>query len=95
MGPETLAAYDVGVRDAVHDALAKLADGTYGRCETCDRPIPAARLEAVPYARHCLDCQERMEDGWDQVRRLVGGVVRTFGGEPQGPSEAPAAVDDA
>jgi RNA polymerase-binding transcription factor DksA len=93
MGPETLAAYDVGVRDAVHDALAKLANGTYGRCETCDRPIPAARLEAVPYARHCLDCQERMEDGWDQVRRLVGGVVRTFGGEPQGPSEAPAADD--
>ena len=48
IGAETLAAYDVGVRDAVRDALAKLASGTYGNCETCHRPIPAARLEAVP-----------------------------------------------
>ena len=87
IGAETLAAYDVGVRDAVRDALAKLASGTYGNCETCHRPIPAARLEAVPYARRCLSCQERMEDGWDQVRGLVGHVVRTLGGEPQGPSE--------
>jgi RNA polymerase-binding transcription factor DksA len=87
MGAETLAAYDVGIRDAVRDALAKLASGTYGNCETCRRPIPAARLEAVPYARRCVSCQERMEDGWDQVRGLVGHVVRTLAGEPQGPSE--------
>lgn len=87
IGAETLAAYDVGVRDAVRDALAKLASGTYGNCETCHRPIPADRLEAVPYARRCLSCQERMEDGWDQVRGLVGSVVRTLVGEPQGPSE--------
>jgi DnaK suppressor protein len=87
IGPETLAAYDIGVRDAVRDALAKLASGTYGNCETCHRPIPTARLEAVPYARRCLSCQESMEDGWDQVRGLVGSVVRTLVGEPQGPSE--------
>jgi DnaK suppressor protein len=87
MGPEALAAYDIGLRDAVRDALAKLASGTYGTCETCHRPIPAARLEAVPYARRCLSCQERMEDGWDHVRGLVGHVVRTLAGEPQGPSE--------
>jgi RNA polymerase-binding transcription factor DksA len=87
MGPEAIAAYDIGLRDAVRDALAKLASGTYGNCETCHRPIPVARLEAVPYARRCLSCQERMEDGWDQVRGLVGHVVRTLGGEPQGPSE--------
>jgi DnaK suppressor protein len=87
MGPEALAAYDIGLRDAVRDALAKLENGTYGTCETCHRPIPAARLEAVPYARRCLSCQERTEDGWDQVRGLVGSVVRTMGGEPQGASE--------
>ena len=87
IGAETLAAYDVGVRDAVRDALAKLASGTYGNCETCHRPIPAARLEAVPYARRCVACQQRWEGGWDQVQGLVGSVVRTLAGEPQGPSE--------
>jgi RNA polymerase-binding transcription factor DksA len=90
MGPEALAAYDLGVRDAVRDALAKLANGTYGTCETCRRPIPVARLEAVPYARRCLSCQERMEDGWDDVRGLFGHVVRTLGGEAQGYSGAPS-----
>jgi DnaK suppressor protein len=87
MGREAVAAYDVGMRDAVRDALARLANGTYGSCESCHRPIPTARLEAVPYARRCRSCQARMEDGWDQVRGLIGGVVRTLGGEPQGPSE--------
>jgi RNA polymerase-binding transcription factor DksA len=86
MSPETLAAYDVGLRDAVRDALAKLTSGTYGNCETCHQPIPAARLEAVPYARRCVPCQQRWEGGWDQVQGLVGGVVRTLIGEPQGPS---------
>ena len=87
MGLGPVAAYEIGVRDAVRDGLAKLASGAYGVCETCQRPIPAARLEAVPYARRCLSCQERMEDGWDQVRGLVGHVVHTLAGEPQGPSE--------
>jgi RNA polymerase-binding transcription factor DksA len=87
VGDRVVAAYDIGLRDAVHDALAKLATGTYGNCETCHRPVPAARLAAVPYARRCVSCQERWENGWDQVRGLVGGVVRTLAGEPQGPSE--------
>ena len=84
LGP--LAAYDVGLRDAVHDALAKFAAGTFGRCETCLELIPAARLEAVPYARRCVACQLRWEAGWDQVEGLIGGVVRTLVGEAQGPS---------
>lgn len=85
LGP--VAAYDVGLRDAVRDALAKLATGTFGKCETCHHLIPAARLEAVPYARRCVACQQRWEAGWDQVQGLVGGVVRSLVGEPQGPSE--------
>ena len=86
-GVEPLAAYDLGIRFAVHDALAKLTDETYGNCETCRNPIPVARLEAVPYARRCVACQAREEQTWDQVGRLVGGVVRRFGWEPQGRSE--------
>jgi len=37
-------------------ALARIADGTYGVCEHCGRPIPVARLEARPTATRCIDC---------------------------------------
>jgi|APFre7841882630_1041343.scaffolds.fasta_scaffold11151_2 RNA polymerase-binding transcription factor DksA len=40
----------------VEDALTKLDDGTYGRCEACGGPIPPARLEAKPAARLCIAC---------------------------------------
>ena len=46
-------------RDAVVDtehALARFDDGSYGTCETCGRPIPFERLEAIPQARHCVAC---------------------------------------
>ena len=41
--------------EEVERALAKLDDGTYGRCETCGEPIGPARLEAMPAARFCID----------------------------------------
>jgi len=41
--------------EEVERALAKLDDGTYGRCETCGEPIGAARLEAMPAARFCIE----------------------------------------
>jgi RNA polymerase-binding transcription factor DksA len=41
--------------DEVELALAKLDDGSYGSCETCGEPIPAARLEAKPAARYCIE----------------------------------------
>ena len=48
-------------RDAVVDidaAIARLDAGTYGSCETCDRPIAGERLEAIPHARHCITCAD-------------------------------------
>ena len=42
---------------AVEHALARLDDGTYGICRRCGRPIADARLEALPWAEHCIDCQ--------------------------------------
>jgi RNA polymerase-binding transcription factor DksA len=41
--------------DEVERALAKLDDGTYGRCEVCGGPIAEARLEAMPATRFCID----------------------------------------
>ena len=38
-------------------ALAKIAAGTYGRCESCGSEIPSARLEALPHARLCVSCK--------------------------------------
>lgn len=40
----------------IEDALAKLDNGTYGKCEACSIPIGEARLEAMPAARLCIDC---------------------------------------
>lgn len=48
---------------AVRAALAKLDRGTYGRCEQCGRPIAPRRLQALPHARLCLDCQAKRERG--------------------------------
>lgn len=46
----------------VQRALAKFEDGTYGICESCGTRIELARLEAVPDARCCLECQTRLEN---------------------------------
>ncbi|MBM0123288.1 TraR/DksA family transcriptional regulator [Pimelobacter simplex] len=40
----------------VDAALARLDAGTYGLCETCGRPIDAARLEVRPASRTCVGC---------------------------------------
>lgn len=43
--------------ELVDEALARLDDGTYGTCRRCGRPIAAGRLEALPWAAHCIECQ--------------------------------------
>ena len=43
----------------VHRAIAKVTEGTYGRCDDCGDPIEAARLDALPTATRCLSCQAR------------------------------------
>jgi DnaK suppressor protein len=55
---------DLALRDAserrlreVDAALARVAAGTYGRCHACGGPIAEARLEALPWASLCIECQ--------------------------------------
>jgi DnaK suppressor protein len=43
----------------VEHALGKFADSSFGQCETCGKPIMAARLEAKPAARFCIDCASK------------------------------------
>lgn len=47
--------------EQVTAALDRLDDGTYGTCARCGEPIPAGRLEARPFAAHCVSCAERLE----------------------------------
>src|SRR5215813_13585481 len=47
--------------EAIQAALARIDAGTYGICEICGQPISAARLTAIPMARLCVACQERLE----------------------------------
>jgi len=44
----------------VQAALRRVQQGTYGVCAACDEPISAKRLEAVPWAKFCVQCQERI-----------------------------------
>ena len=48
-------------RQMIDAALARLDEGTYGRCEDCDKEISEKRLQAVPFARRCLTCQQHHE----------------------------------
>lgn len=50
---------DVRLLKAIEDALVRMRAGTFGVCETCKQPISRARLEAVPWTRHCRDCKQR------------------------------------
>ncbi|SIT00553.1 TraR/DksA C4-type zinc finger protein [Alicyclobacillus vulcanalis] len=55
----------------VEAALERLKDGTYGRCVDCGQAIPRDRLEAMPTARRCVDCQRRLEKRQLAERRPV------------------------
>jgi DnaK suppressor protein len=56
-----LASQEGQVARSIQDALTRIADGSYGVCEGCEKPIDPRRLEVVPYASLCLKCQEKAE----------------------------------
>jgi DnaK suppressor protein len=47
----------------IENALDKMRQGSYGDCEICENKIPLARLNALPYASTCIDCQRAAESG--------------------------------
>ena len=46
---------------SVSDALLRIENGAYGECRDCEKEIGPKRLEAVPWAELCIDCQQRQE----------------------------------
>ncbi|MGI9101149.1 MAG: TraR/DksA family transcriptional regulator [Terriglobales bacterium] len=47
----------------VEGALSRIREGSFGQCISCGKDINPKRLEAVPWTRHCIECQERLERG--------------------------------
>jgi DnaK suppressor protein len=47
----------------VETALSRIREGSFGECISCGKEINAKRLEAVPWTRHCIECQEKAEQG--------------------------------
>ena len=45
----------------IEEALERIEEGTYGDCVVCDSKINVERLEAVPYARLCIECARESE----------------------------------
>jgi len=54
----------------VEGALSRVHEGTFGQCISCGREINPKRLEAVPWTRYCIECQEKMEKG--QIEEAAG-----------------------
>ncbi len=54
---------DRGLLQLVEEAIQRLEEGRFGLCVQCGGEMQHKRLEAVPWARHCIPCQEKQEQG--------------------------------
>ena len=65
----------------IDNALTKMEEGHYGRCEACRRPINVKRLHTIPWARHCVQCASVRETlspgGVDSQAVATGGAALT------------------
>jgi DnaK suppressor protein len=55
---------------AIDDALARIDDGSYGVCESCESDIAEGRLEALPFTRLCINCQAEREKEAKTMKRF-------------------------
>jgi DnaK suppressor protein len=53
----------------IEGALNRMREGIFGECVNCGNEINPKRLEAVPWTRYCIDCQEKLEKG--QLERVT------------------------
>lgn len=58
-----LSSNDRGILKQIDRALEKIDEDTYGLCDITEKPIPKARLDAIPYATMTVEAQEKMEQG--------------------------------
>ena len=51
---------DVMLLREINEALARVDNGTFGECMECEEPISGNRLNAIPWAKYCIGCQEEI-----------------------------------
>ncbi len=54
---------DRALLQLVEDALRRIKDESFGQCVSCEQELQQKRLEAVPWTRYCINCQEKQERG--------------------------------
>jgi DnaK suppressor protein len=54
---------DLEVLEEIHAALARMNQDEYGLCQICEDPINPRRLDAIPWTRRCLGCQDAADRG--------------------------------
>jgi DnaK suppressor protein len=54
---------DRSLLQLIDEAIGRIRDNTYGTCVECEDELQQKRLDAVPWARHCVSCQEKQEQG--------------------------------
>ena len=59
----SMSANDRGLLALIDEALLRIEAGKFGDCVNCSEPMQEKRLEAVPWARYCLKCQDLQERG--------------------------------
>lgn len=59
----SMSANDRRLLELIDEALGRIESGEYGECVNCGQPVQERRLEAVPWARYCLKCQDLQERG--------------------------------
>jgi DnaK suppressor protein len=47
----------------IEEALGRIEDGSYGKCQECNKAIGVARLKRLPHSRMCIECKEKEEAG--------------------------------
>jgi DnaK suppressor protein len=78
----------------IDEALQRIANGSYGICEMSGKPIPEARLEAIPFARLTVECQEKVEmELGRNGGRTYGRPTRSLFGLMDNPSGEAETVD--
>jgi DnaK suppressor protein len=54
---------DRTILNMIDEALKRIRNNEYGMCANCQEEMQQKRLEAVPWAKHCINCQEKAEQG--------------------------------
>ncbi|MEX0936834.1 MAG: TraR/DksA C4-type zinc finger protein [Pirellulales bacterium] len=49
------------IREQVHEALQRIDEGEFGKCQDCGQPVAKERLDAIPYTAFCINCEQRRE----------------------------------